>query len=44
MSETGAVYLPHDGAPPPTTGRYSVTRQLYPRLREVFAELSEVTR
>ena len=44
MSDTGAVYLPHDGRAATYDGLYRVYRQLYPRLKDVFAELSEVTR
>ena len=44
MSDTGAVYLPNDGRAATYDGLYGVYRQLYPRLKDVFAELSEVTR
>jgi xylulokinase len=44
MSDTGAVYLPHEGRAATYDGLYRVYRQLYPRLKDVFAELNEVTR
>lgn len=44
MSDTGAVYLPHDGRADTYDRLYGVYRQLYPRLKDVFAQLSEVAR
>ena len=44
MADVGALYLPNEGRAGTYDRLFGVYRQLYPRLKDVFAELSEVTR
>jgi xylulokinase len=44
MSDVGAIYLPNQVRSRTYDRLFAVYRQLYPRLRETFAELAEVTR
>ena len=43
MSATGAEYLPDDDRVRTYDGLYAVYRQIYPRLKEVYAELTAAT-
>ena len=43
MSGTGAEYRPDDARAQTYDGLYAVYRELYPRLRDVFAELRAAT-
>jgi xylulokinase len=42
MSGTGAAYHPHDGNAEIYDRLYGIYRQLYPRLKDIFAELGRV--
>ena len=44
MADVGALYLPNESRAGTYDRLFGVYRQLYPRLKDVFAELSEVTR
>jgi xylulokinase len=44
MSDVGTLYLPHEARARTYDGLFGVYRQLYPKLRDVFGELAQVSR